>query len=226
MPKDPVGDVRAQLLVIGVEELVIHDLRRNVLPPGNFEQPVEFAQGEHRRLLDEHVLAGRECRERRFEMAVVGGGDADDIDIGCGDPGDRVGAGEALELGAAGRRGGAVTFGAGAGPRRDRSELHVDRAGRFLIDADTRGALEERTVGLVEDHPEADHAGADRRCVRSHGEDYTRMAGRGKHSSRSKPAIRVDRCQFRRRSDRRVNIIAIIGRRTEGSISVSSDPHA
>src|SRR5205814_10592725 len=53
-------NVRPQLLVVGVGELVINDARQHALLPGQGDQLVQLLEAEDGGLLDQDVLAGGE----------------------------------------------------------------------------------------------------------------------------------------------------------------------
>src|SRR5207237_1139390 len=71
----PVDDVSAELLVIGVGQLVVDHSRQYAPCPSQFLQLVQFLQPQDRRFLDQDVLAGGEGGAGGGEVAVVGRGD-------------------------------------------------------------------------------------------------------------------------------------------------------
>src|SRR5207249_9678962 len=63
MSQHPVGNVRAELLVVRVGELVINDLGEYAVLSGNRVQLIELLQPEHGRLFDENMLG---CLQREL----------------------------------------------------------------------------------------------------------------------------------------------------------------
>src|SRR5262249_23604196 len=80
--EDAVDHVSAQLLVVGVAELVVDKLCKDPVLPGQRVQRVQLQQPEDRRLLDQDVLAGGQRFASPIEVAVIGRGNADSIDPG------------------------------------------------------------------------------------------------------------------------------------------------
>ena len=82
-------------------------------------QLVEFREPQNRRLLDENVLPCFDCHPRGREVAIVGRGDADDVDRSANELLNGVCAGVVLETADLARRPVAVGGGAGASSRGD-----------------------------------------------------------------------------------------------------------
>ena len=167
--QDAVGDVRPQLLVIGIGELVVDDLGEHAVRFGEALKLVEFLKRQDGRLLDQDVLAGLEGQPCRLEVAVVGRGDADGVDAGC--RAGRPTASGPAKLWKGGELAGQLSLVA-FGPRRPVRDAtaasSTSTSPKSRRNSPSRcSGLEERPVGLVEDHPEADHAGPEA-MLRSH----------------------------------------------------------
>jgi hypothetical protein len=94
-------------------------------------------------------------------VAVVGGGDADDVDAGGEELVDGVGAG-AVDEGAEAVAGLSTEgVGAGAGAAGDGGELHFDAAEVAAEEWVGAELFEQGAVRFVENHAEADHADAE-----------------------------------------------------------------
>ncbi len=110
------------------------------------------------------MLAGLECQPGGLEMPIVRRGDADDIhgvERAAAELRYRGRSGEAGERGHASGGIAAIALGAAAGAAGDRGQLDLHRTEVTAIDALGMGTLEKGTIGFVEDHAEADHAGAE-----------------------------------------------------------------
>src|SRR5207244_4372594 len=94
-----------------------------------------------------------------LEVAVIGGGNADGIDAVGEQRVESVGPREAGEIGNAPPRGSFVTLGARPGPAGDGGQLDIDQAEVAAIESLGMQLLEQRAIGLVKDHAQADHAG-------------------------------------------------------------------
>src|SRR5262249_34674877 len=94
------------------------------------------------------------------EMAIVRGGDADDVHAGGEQLLDGIGARTVRERCDTPGRRLPIALGARARSRGDGGERDVDRSEVAAIEPVAMQTLEERAIGLVEDHAEADHAGA------------------------------------------------------------------
>ena len=76
-----IENVRPQLLMIRIEQLVVNDFRKHAVFVRKALEFVEFAERENRWFLDENVLTRRECRTCGAEMPVVRGGHTYHVDI-------------------------------------------------------------------------------------------------------------------------------------------------
>ena len=77
MPQNAIGDKRTQLFVVRIEQLVVDDFREHALLPRQTVELIELRQREHRRLLDQHMLARLERRQRQRLVQMRGQGDTD-----------------------------------------------------------------------------------------------------------------------------------------------------
>ncbi len=152
-------DERPQLFVVRIEQLVIDDLGQHLAVAGKLLERVEFGERQDRRLFEQQVLAGLEDGAGRIEMPVVRGGDANEVDARGQQLRGRLGFGEAAEIGdpAASRR--LVSGRSAACLAGDGRQLDFAQAESRVVQSALAGRLKERPVGLVEDHPHADHTG-------------------------------------------------------------------
>lgn len=104
-----------------------------------------------------------QSRVRRLEVAVVRRGDTNRVDIGREQLADGVGSGEVRERSFLAALGVEVRGGARPGSRRDRTQRDADRSRLRRVERVVAAPLEDRAVGFVEDHSEADHSGAEDR---------------------------------------------------------------
>ena len=119
------------------------------------------SQRQDGRLLDQHVLAGRERQPGRFEMAIVGRGDADGIDARRDELLDGIRFRHSSERVARRiRELLLVSLRPAAGAAGNRGQLDFDQAEvAAMKQTVAMEPLEHRPIGLVEDHAQADHAG-------------------------------------------------------------------
>ncbi len=158
VPQHAVQDVGAQLLVVGVGQLVVDDLRQHLMPLGEGGQHVQLLKTQHRRLLDEDVFAGGQRLTGGVKMPVVRRGDANHVHAPREQLRDGVRPGAADERPDAAGGGLAIEFGAGAGAAGDDGQFHLDGAEIAAVEAVGVQVLEDGAVGFVEDHAQAGHA--------------------------------------------------------------------
>src|SRR5262245_42754444 len=98
-------------------------------------------------------------------MSVIRSGDADDIDAVAQELRNGIRSGEGGE----GAETGAVLLteavSAGAGAAGDSGKVDLDGTEFAPVERLAAQLLEDRAIGVVEDHAESDHAGPDRRRV-------------------------------------------------------------
>jgi hypothetical protein len=111
------------------------------------------------------VLAGRERGLRGVEVPIVRRGDANDIHARVQELLNRVAAVEALKRSNALRGAATISFRASAGSRRHGRERRPADAERWIVEPPARSGFKKRAIGLVKDHPHADHASAQNVCV-------------------------------------------------------------
>ena len=105
-----------------------------------------------------NMLARCEHLLRRLEVAIVGRGDADEIDVRCRQLFDGLGAREVLKVG--NLLSGRLLIGSRTLSRSgsDRCQFDVEGAAPSVPQPFRMRAFKERAVRFIEDHPEADHA--------------------------------------------------------------------
>ena len=80
MAQDAIRDEGAQLLVIGIEQLVIDDLGEYTVLLGQLRQGVQLREVQYRRLFDEQMLACFQNGPRGLKMTVVRRGHTHGVD--------------------------------------------------------------------------------------------------------------------------------------------------
>ncbi len=156
--EDAVEDVGAQLLVVGVGQLVVDDLGEDVVLPREGNQLIQLRQAQHGRLLDQDVLAGGQGLACGIEVPVVRRGDAYHVHALRQHLADGVRPGATHARPEAGL---AEVFGAAAGAAGDGGQLDLDGAEVPAVEALVVQLLEDGAVGFVEDHAQAGHADAE-----------------------------------------------------------------
>jgi hypothetical protein len=154
---------------------------------------IEFLEAEHGRLLDQDVLAGLKRLSGDVEMTIVRGGDANGVERSFKHLGDRVRAGEAGERRQAAGGVLAILLGPRPRPAGDRGEFDLDQAEVAAEEPVGVQVLERRSVGVVEDHPQADHAGPElsRRGIRVHERYLTGRARPVKPAGKTIPQLNI-----------------------------------
>ena len=151
---------RAQLLVIGVEQLVIDDLGQHALLAGRARRarPVPASVSTDGFSISTCLPASSACLAR-LEVAIVGRGDADDIDAAREQLVDRVRRRRSSRRRRSAGRRSLVALGprCRCGWRRRPARTSTTPKSRSIQPV-AMTLLEERAIGLVEDHPQADHA--------------------------------------------------------------------
>ena len=159
VPQHAVHDVGAQLLVVGVGQLVVDDLGEDARCGA---ARASSSSSSCRRSTDGFSM--RTClpasKARRAASKWRSSGVATQT---ASTPWASICATASgpAQLTNGPRRGLAEAFGAGAGAAGDGGQLHLDRAEIAAVKAVGVKALEDGAIGLVEDHAEAGHADAE-----------------------------------------------------------------
>ncbi len=174
--QNAVVDERAELLVIGIEQLVINDLGQHLLAAGDRLQFVELPERQHGRLFDQHGASRPRAPARAASKWRSSGVATQTKSTPAASSDSTACAPEKFFTPAvAAPPARKIRLRPFAGARRDGRQRNFDRPERPVVEAGRPHLLEERTVRFVENHPHADHAAA---------QDVDRASASGRRSGR------------------------------------------